>query len=94
MYVRIVNITAQSKLNFDMTLTYFENVWSPKVVSLGALSAEFIRTSDNSGIYIIHYPDEKTAKLVFDKIKPEVEEVRAQNKMTISEGSRAFRVDG
>ena len=93
MYVRIVNITAQSKLNFDMTLTYFENVWSPKVVSLGALSAEVIRTSDNSGIYIIHYPDEKTAKLVFDKIKPEVEEVRAQNKMTISEGPRVFRVD-
>lgn len=45
MFVRIVNITAQSKLNFDMTLTYFENVWSPKVVQLGALSAEFVQTS-------------------------------------------------
>ncbi len=93
MFVRIVNITAQSKLNFDMTLTYFENVWSPKVVQLGALSAEFVQTSDNAGVYIIHYPDEKTAKSVFNQIKPEVEEVRAQNKMTIAEGARIFRVD-
>ena len=93
MFVRIVSITAQSKLNFDMTLTYFENVWSPKVVSLGALSAELIKTSDKSGVYIIQYPHEITAQLVFDKIKPEVEEVRSQNRIQITEGKRLFRVD-
>ena len=36
MYIRVVSITAQSKLQFDMTVTYFERVWSPKVISLGA----------------------------------------------------------
>jgi len=70
MYIRVVSITAQSKLQFDMNVTYFERVWSPKVIRLGAISAEFVQSSENSGMYIIHYPDEKTAKSVFEKIKP------------------------
>ena len=68
MYIRVVSITAQSKMQFDMTVTYFENVWSPKVISLGAISAEFEKSSDNAGMYIIHYPDKKIALSVFDKI--------------------------
>ena len=35
----------------------------------------------------------QTAVSVFDKIKPEVEEVRDQNKIQITEGERLFRVD-
>ena len=93
MYIRVVSITAQSKLQFDMTVTYFEKVWSPKVISLGAISAEFVQSSENAGMYIIHYPDEKTAKTVFEKIKPEVDEVRSQNRIQITEGDRLFRVD-
>ena len=93
MYIRVVSITAQSKLQFDMTVTYFENIWSPKVIRLGTISAEFIQSTDNSGMYIIHYPDKKTAISVFDKIKPEVEEVRIQNRINITEGERLFRVD-
>ena len=93
MYIRVVSITAQSKLQFDMTVTYFERVWSPKVIKLGAISAEFVQSSENSGMYIIHYPDEKIAKSVFEKIKPEVDEVRSQNRIQITEGERLFRVD-
>ena len=93
MYIRVVSITAQSKLQFDLTVTYFERVWSPKVIRLGAISAEFVQSSENSGMYIIHYPDEKTAKSVFEKIKPEVDEVRSQNRIQITEGDRLFRVD-
>ena len=93
MYIRVVTITAQSKLQFDMTVTYFERVWSPKVISLGAISAEFVKSSENSGMYIIHYPEEKIAKSVFEKIKPEVDEVRSQNRIQITEGERLFRVD-
>ena len=93
MYIRVVSITAQSKLQFDMTVTYFERVWSPKVISLGAISAEFVQSSENAGMYIIHYPDEKMAKSVFEKIKPEVDEVRSQNRIQITEGERLFRVD-
>ena len=93
MYIRGVSITAQSKLQFDMTVTYFERVWSPNVIRLGAISAEFVQSSENSGMYIIHYPDEKTAKSVFEKIKPEVDEVRSQNRIQITEGDRLFRVD-
>lgn len=94
MYIRVVSITAPSKMQFDMTVTYFENIWSPKVIKLGAISAEFVKSTGNSGLYIIHYPDKRTALSVFDKIKPEVEEVRDQNKIQITEGERLFRVDG
>ena len=45
-YIRVVSITATSKLLFDMTVTYFENVWSPKVISLGAISAEFVKSDE------------------------------------------------
>ena len=93
MYIRVVSITAQSNLQFDMTVTYLERVWSPKVISLGAISAEFVQSSENSGMYIIHYPEEKIAKSVFEKIKPEVDEVRSQNRIQITEGERLFRVD-
>ena len=93
MYIRVVSITAQSKLQFDMTVTYFERVWSPKVIRLGAISAEFVQSSENSGLYIIHYPDEKTAKSVFEKIKPEVVEFRSRNRIQITEGKTLFRVD-
>ena len=51
------------------------------------------KSSENAGMYIIHYPDKKTAMSVFDKIKPEVEEVRSQNRIQITEGERLFRVD-
>jgi hypothetical protein len=44
-------------------------------------------------MYIIHYPDKQTAISVFDKIKPEVDEVRTQNRIQITEGKRLFRVD-
>jgi hypothetical protein len=44
-------------------------------------------------MYIIHYPDKQTAITVFDKIRPEVEEVRSQNRIQITEGKRLFRVD-
>ena len=71
----------------------FDRVWSPKVISLGAISAEFVQSSENSGMYIIHYPDEKTARSVFEKIKKEVDEVRSQNRIQITEGERLFRVD-
>ena len=59
MYIRVVSITAQSKLQFEMTVTYFENIWSPKVIRFGAISADFIQSTYNSGMYIIHYPDKK-----------------------------------
>ena len=93
MYISVVSITAQSKWQFDMTVTYFERGWAPKVISLGAISAEFVQSSENSGMYIIHYPEEKIAKSVFEKIKPEVDEVRSQNRIQITEGERLFRVD-
>ena len=86
-------MTSQSKMQFDMLVAYFENIWSPKVIKLGSISAEMEKTSDNAGMYIIHYPDEKTAMDTLANIQPEVDEVKAQSKVHISGGDRLFRVD-
>ncbi|MFQ3357474.1 MAG: hypothetical protein ACI85H_001453 [Paracoccaceae bacterium] len=94
MYVRVVTITAQSKMQFDMLVAYFENIWSPKVIKLGAISAEMVKISDNSGIYIIHYADEVIALATLNEIKQDVDEVKAQSKVHISGGDRIFRIDG
>jgi hypothetical protein len=93
MYIRVVSITSPTKMVFEMTVAYFEAKWSPRVIELGALAAEFIQTGDNSGIYIINYPDQKTATTVFQKIKADVDSFNAQNKVSINEGYRLFRVD-
>ncbi|HAD73767.1 hypothetical protein N9D07_02320 [Alphaproteobacteria bacterium] len=93
MYIRVVDITSPSKMQFEMTVAYFEAKWSPRVLELGALAAEFIQTGENSGIYIIHYPDEKVAKTVFQQIKSDVDSYNAQNKVSIKEGYRLFRID-
>ncbi len=86
-------MTSQSKMQFDMLVAYFKNIWSPKVIKLGAISAEMVKISDNAGMYIIHYPDEKTAMDTLENIQPEVDEVKAQSKVHISGGDRLFRVD-
>lgn len=51
MYSRVVDITSPSKMQFEMTVACFEAKWSPRVIELGALTAEFIQIGKNSGIY-------------------------------------------
>ena len=93
MWTRFVEIKSPSKMQFDMTVSYFRSEWTPRVLELGAISAEFVRLSENAGMYVISYPDEQTAKDVFKIIKPEVDGHNAQNKTTIREGVRLFKID-
>ena len=64
-----------------------------RLLVLVQYQAEFVKSTDNSGMYVIHYPDKKTALSAFNKIKPGIEEVRSQNRIQITEGERLFRVD-
>ena len=91
MWTRFVEIKSPSKMQFDMTVSYFRTEWTPRVLGLGAISAEFVQLNENSGMYVISYPDEKTAKDVFKSIKAEVDAHNAQNKTTIKEGARLFK---
>ena len=93
MWTRFVEIKSPSKMQFDMTVSYFRSEWTPRVLELGAISAEFVRLSENAGMYVISYPDEQTAKDVFKIIKPEVDAHNAQNKTTIREGVRLFKIE-
>ncbi len=51
MYIRVVDITLPAKMQFEMTIACFEAKWSPRVIELRALAAEFIQTGKNSGVY-------------------------------------------
>ena len=69
-----------------------------------AVTANSITADTMGGLFSLkrtdifkNYPDHKSfdnvAKSVFEKIKPEVDEVRSQNRIQITEGERLFRVD-
>ena len=45
------------KMQFDMAATYSENVRPPRVISLDAISAKFVKSIYNSGMCMTHYPD-------------------------------------
>ena len=62
------------------------------MLGLGAITAEFVQLTENSRMYVISYPDEKMAKDVFKSIKAEVDAYNAQNKTTIKEGARLFKI--
>ena len=93
MYIRVWEITSPSKMAFEMTVTYLEHVWSAKGKDAGLISMEFVKFSDNNGMLIINYPDEKTAKNAFSQNKEAIDEHYKQNKTIIKEGDRLFRVD-
>jgi len=62
------------------------------MLGLGAISAEFVQLTENSGMYVISYPGDKTAKDVFKSIKAKVDAPDAQDKKTNKEGARLFKI--
>ena len=50
MWTRFVEIKSPSKMQFDMTVSYFRTEWTPRVLGLGAISAEFVQLTENSGM--------------------------------------------
>ena len=62
MYVRFIEITSASVTQFDMAVAWFKTEWSGLAIKGGAISYDMVKLSDNSGMIVVYWPDEKTAK--------------------------------
>ena len=90
MYVRFIEITSPSNVQFDMAVSWFKTDRSVLALESGATSFELVKLSENSGMIVIHWPDEKIAKNFLAENSKQLREMMAQNKTRILEGPMLF----
>ena len=90
MYVRFIEITSASVTQFDMAVAWFKTEWSSLAIKGGAISYDMVKLSDNSGIIVVYWPDEKTAKNFLAANSDRVKDMMAQNKTRMLEGPLLF----
>ena len=83
MYVRIVEITAPTKLQLNIFLDYLRITHFPKNLEQGQTSAKVFRVNEVSAFVIAGFKDKKSAdriKIIFIKLK-----MRKKEKICIRE---------
>ena len=93
MYVRIVEITAKTKLQLNIFLDYLRFTHFPKNLEQGQTSAKVFRVNEESAFVIAEFKDKKSA----DKIKimnnPEINELKTNLKIRSFEGLIEYCLD-
>ena len=93
MYVRIVEITALTKLQLNIFLDYLRFTHFPKNLKQGQTSAKVFRVNEESAFVIAEFKDKKSA----DKIKimnnPEINELKTNLKIRSFEGPIEYSLD-
>ena len=93
MYIRIVKITAPTKLQLNIFLDYLRITHFPKNLEQGQTSAKVFRVNEVSAFVIAKFKDKKTA----DKIKimnnPEINELKTNLKIRSFEGPIEYSLD-
>ena len=93
MYVRIVEITAKTKLQLNIFLDYLRVTHFPKNLEQGQTSAQGFRVNEVSAFVIAGFKDQKSA----DKIKimnnPEINKIKTNLKIRSFEGSIEYCLD-
>ena len=93
MYVRIVEITAPTKLQLNIFLDYLRITHFPKNLEQGQKSAKVFRVNEVSAFVIAEFKDKKSA----DKIKimnnPEINELKTNLKIRSFEGPIEYCFD-
>ena len=93
MYVRIVEITAPTKLQLNIFLDYLRFTHFPKNLKQGQISAKVFRVNEESAFVIAEFKDKKSA----DKIKimnnPEINELKTNLKIRSFEGPIEYSLD-
>ena len=93
MYVRIVEITAPTKLQLNIFLDYLRFTHFPKNLEQGQTSAKVFRINEVSAFVIAEFKDKKSA----DKIKimnnPEINELKTNLKIRSFEGLIEYCLD-
>ena len=93
MYIRIVEITAPTKLQLNIFLDYLRFTHFPKNLEQGQTSAKVFRVNEESAFVIAEFKDKKSA----DKIKimnnPEINELKTNLKIRSFEGPIEYSLD-
>ena len=93
MYIRIVEITAPTKLQLNIFLDYLRITYFPKNLEQGQTSAKVFRINEVSAFVIAEFKDKKSA----DKIKimnnPEINELKTNLKIRSFEGPIEYCLD-
>ena len=93
MYVRIVEITAPTKLQLNIFLDYLRFTHFPKNLEQGQTSAKVFRVNEVSAFVIAEFKDKKSA----DKIKimnnPEINELKTNLRIRSFEGPIEYCLD-
>ena len=93
MYVRIVEITAPTKLQLNIFLDYLRFTHFPKNLKQAQISAKVFRVNEESAFVIAEFKDKKSA----DKIKimnnPEINELKTNLKIRSFEGPIEYSLD-
>ena len=93
MYVRIVEITAPTKLQLNIFLDYLRITHFPKNLEQGQTSAKVFRINEVLAFVIAEFKDKKSA----DKIKimnnPEINELKTNLKIRSFEGPIEYSLD-
>ncbi len=93
MYVRIVEITAPTKLQLNVFLDYLKITHFPKNLEQGQISAKVFRINDESAFVIAKFKD----KISADKIKimnnSEINELKTNLKIRSFEGLIEYYLD-
>ena len=93
MYIRIVEITAPTKLQLNIFLDYLRFTHFPKNLEQGQTSAKVFRVNEESAFVIAEFKDKKSA----DKIKImnnlEINELKTNLKIRSFEGLIEYCLD-
>ena len=93
MYIRIVEITAPTKLQLNIFLDYLRFTHFPKNLEQGQTCAKVFRVNEESAFVIAEFKDKKSA----DKIKimnnPEINELKTNLKIRSFEGLIEYSLD-
>ena len=90
MYVRFIEITSPSITQFEMAASWFKTEWSVLAVKDGAFNYDMVKLSDNSGMIVVYWPDEKKAKNFVAAHNDRMRDIMAQNKIRMLEGPLLF----
>ena len=93
MYIRIVEITAPTKLQLNIFLDYLKVTHFPKNLEQGQINAKVFKVNEVSAFVIAEFEDKKSA----DKIKvmnnSEINELKTTLKVRSFEGPLKYLLD-
>ena len=90
MYVRIVEITAPSKLQLNIFLDYLRVTHFPRNLEQGQLNAKVYRINEVSAFVIAEFKDKKSASKIKMINNTEINELKTSLKIRTFEGMMEY----